>query len=195
MARKTKESNEPKAPADVASIYEEHRLALKGFISKRVDSKEEAEDILQNVFYGLAKIDLIKNPIEHVASWLYRVASNQIIDRRRKRKEERMPTLRGAPDDDDDIIGDLTDIIASADSDPESDYLRMLVWEELNLALSELPAEQRSVFELTELRGFSFKEISETLDITVNTLISRKRYAVLHLRERMKELYDDLISA
>lgn len=179
------------ASADVGSIYESHRAELQGFISRRVDSREEAEDILQNVFYNLSRIDLIENPIEHISAWLYSVARNQIIDRRRKRKEEPMPAMRSDPDDD--FSTDLSTLIAATDSDPEKDYLRQLVWEELTLALGELPPEQRSVFELTELQGISYREISESTAIPLNTLLSRKRYAVLYLRERLAGLYDALV--
>ena len=191
MALKS-EKRKPAAPADVGSIYESHRSELKGFISRRVDSAEEAEDILQNVFYNLARIDLIENPIEHITAWLYSVARNQIIDRRRKHREEPMPVLRGEPDDDD-FSADLTTIIAATDADPEKDYLHQLVWEELELALDELPPEQRSVFDLTEMQDISYKEISESTGIPVNTLLSRKRYAVLHLRARLAQLYSDLV--
>ena len=194
MARKREKNNAKfgtPAPADVSSIYESHRSELKGFISKRVDSKEEAEDILQNVFYSLSRIDLIENPIEHITAWLYSVARNQIIDRSRKHREEPMPVLHG--DDDDDFSADLSTIIAATDSDPEKDYLRQVMWDELAVALDELPSEQRTVFELTELQGVSFREISESTGIPVNTLLSRKRYAVLHLRERLAEIYENLV--
>lgn len=191
MARKSDKTNLT-APTDVGAIYESHRSELKWFISKRVSTAEEAEDILQNVFYNLARIDLIENPIEHISSWLYSVARNQIIDRHRKHKEEPMPVLHSGPDDDD-FSADLTAIIAATDSDPEKDYLRQLVWDELEVALSELPPEQRSVFELTEMEGISYKDISESTGIAVNTLLSRKRYAVLHLRERLAQLYSDIL--
>ena len=192
MARTKGKAVPATVPADVGAIYESHRPALKGFISRRVDSAEEAEDILQNVFYNLARIDLIENPIEHISSWLYSVARNQIIDRRRKHREEPMPTLRSTADDDD-FSPDLTAIIAATDDNPEKDYLRSLVWEELELALAELPPEQRSVFELTELEGISYKEISESTGTPLNTLLSRKRYAVLHLRDRLGQLHEELL--
>lgn len=178
-------------PADIALVYEEHRSELRGFISKRVNTIEEAEDILQNVFYSLVRIDLIENPIEHISSWLYRVARNQIIDRRRKHREEPMPTMR-SDSDDDDLSLDLSMLIAATDGDPESNYIRSLVWEELIAALDELPPEQKSIFELTEMQDFTFREISESTGIPINTLLSRKRYAVLYLRERLRDVYQEI---
>ena len=146
----------------VADIFRKYQAQLKGFISRRVSSKEDSEDILQNVFYQFMKYDQEDSPIEQIAAWLYSVARSQIIDRSRKHREEEMPYLSA-------------------------------VWEELEHALLELPDEQRAVFELTELEGFPFKEISESTGIPVNTLISRKRYAVLFLRKRLYNLYEDIL--
>ncbi len=176
---------------DVGKIYKEHQAELKGFISKRVSFKEDVEDILQNVFYSLSKVDLNENPIEQISAWLYSVARNQIIDRNRKKKEERLPELKN--DADDDFLTDISEILISTNDTPETEYLKSLVWKELETALEELPEEQKVVYELTELEGFSFKEIAESTGIPVNTLISRKRYAVLYLREKLKELYKDIL--
>ncbi|NDW08611.1 sigma-70 family RNA polymerase sigma factor [Dysgonomonas sp. 520] len=177
---------------NVSDIFMKYQSQLKGFINKRVPSKEDAEDILQNVFYQLMKVDLKENPINQMSAWLYSVTRNQIIDFSRKHKEEEMPYLR---DNNGDVsfIKELTDMILDEDSSPEMEYLKSLIWVELDSALGELPVEQREIFELTELQGFSFKEISESTGITVNTLISRKRYAVLHLRERLYDLYNELL--
>lgn len=189
---KTPDKKAPEANTDVSAIYVKHSAELKGFISKRVAFQEDAEDILQNVFYQLAKIDLVENPIEQVSSWLYAVARNQIIDRSRKKREAPMPQRKKERDDVEFWV-DLTDFLENDDDSPETEYLKTLIWEELELALSELPPEQRAVFELTELEGASFKEIAESTGLPVNTLISRKRYAVLHLRERLSGLYRELI--
>lgn len=186
MAKKKKNSS-----TDVGEIYKEYHSELKGFISKRVNFKEEAEDILQNVFFNLAKIDLIENPIERISSWLYSVARNQIIDRSRKKKEERMPQLKNSEENE--FVSDITEILADPANNPEAEYIQSLVWDELEDALSELPEEQRTIIELTELQGFSFKEISESTGIPLNTLISRKRYAILHLRKRMQNTYNEII--
>lgn len=177
---------------DVSGIFKKYRSQLKSYISRRVFSKEDGEDILQNVFYQLSKIDLIEKPIEQMAAWLYSVTNNQIIDRSRKRKEEEMPYITTA-DGEGVFLAEITGLLLDEDTSPEIEYIRSLVWDELEIALSELPEEQRQVFELTELEGFSFKEISEATGMAVNTLISRKRYAVLHLRERLKDLYYELL--
>ena len=145
----------------IADIFRKYQAQLKGFIAKRVSSKEDSEDILQNVFYQFMKSDQEDNPIEQIAAWLYSVARNQIIDRSRKHREEEMPYLSNN--------------------------------EELENALLELPGEQRTVFELTELEGIPFKEIAESTGIPVNTLISRKRYAILFLRKRLYSLYEDIL--
>ena len=183
-----KESLQEKAVID---IYHKYQSPLRGFIAKRVPSREDTEDILQNVFYQLSRIDLVDNAITHISAWLYSVARNQIIDHGRKHKEEEMPYVMN---DDDEVlfIKEITDVLIEADS-PESTFIKTLMWEELESALDELPQEQRDVFELTELEGFSFKELSEITGITVNTLLSRKRYAVLHLRKRLYDLYDALL--
>lgn len=176
----------------VADIFKKYRSQLKRYINKRVFSKEDGEDILQNVFYQLAKIDRIEKPIEQMSAWLYSVANNQIIDRSRKHREVEMPHVT-TEDNDELFLAEITSLLMDNDSSPETEYLRSLVWIELENALSELPIEQREVFELTELEGISFKEISKETGVTVNTLISRKRYAVLHLRERLRDLYDELL--
>lgn len=176
---------------DISDIYAEYQSPLKGFIAKRVPSKEDCEDILQNVFYQLSKIDLEVNPIEQVSGWLYSVARNQIIDRSRKKDN-----LEFSHDENFDsnmsFVQEITETLFDSNS-PETDFMKGLVWEELDIALEELSLEQREVFELTELEGVSFKEISEATGIGINTLLSRKRYAVVHLRKRLYDLYLDLL--
>jgi RNA polymerase sigma factor (sigma-70 family) len=187
--KKTKSLNHS---SEIPAIYQEYRDELKGYISKRIDFKEDVEDILQNVFYNLARIDLIENPIEHISSWLYSVAQNQIIDFYRKKKEERIPVFSNN-DSDDGLVKNMLELLSDPDEDSEIKYMQSLVWTELEVALAHLPAEQRTVFELTELEGFSFKEISESTGVPVNTLLSRKRYAILYLRERLQGMYQDLL--
>lgn len=177
----------------IGEIFKKYKSQLMGFISKRVLSKEDSEDILQNVFLQLSKADLMENPIEQISAWLYSVARNQIIDKSRKQKEAEMPVIKGGEGDDDLLLSDFSDVLLN-DNSPETEYLRAIVWEELDIALNELPLEQREVFEWTELQGLSFKEISETTGIGINTLISRKRYAVLYLREKLRNLYEELLS-
>jgi RNA polymerase sigma factor (sigma-70 family) len=184
-------SNIPKQ--DVGTLVTAYKPRLKAFIHKRVSNKEDAEDILQDVFYQLAKVDTAMNPIEQVAAWLYRVARNMIINKQIKKKEEELPYYQN--DHDDDMMKDISEMLFSNQTSPspETEYLRSLMWVELENALAELPQEQREVFEKTELDGLSFKEISKETGVAVNTLLSRKRYAILHLRERLFELYEEII--
>ena len=176
-------------------LIEEHRPKLKAFIRKRVSNNEDAEDILQDVFYQFVKtVDNSMNPIEQVSAWLYRVARNLIINKGIKKHEEELPVYR-SNDSDDEVWKDFSEILFSDEtsSSPETEYLRSLVWVELENVLSELPPEQREIFELTELDGIPVKEISETAGVSVNTLLSRKHYAIKHLRKRLAGLYNDII--
>jgi RNA polymerase sigma factor (sigma-70 family) len=179
--------------SEISTIYKEYKDELKAYISKRVGFKEDVEDILQNVFYNLSKIDLIENPIEHISSWLYSVTQNQIIDFYRKKKDERIPASFSDNDSEENFVQEMIELLSDPEENPEIKYIQSLLWVELEIALAHLPSEQRIVFELTELEGFSFKEISESTGIPVNTLLSRKRYATLYLRERLKNMYNDII--
>jgi len=134
------------------------------------------------------------NPIEQVSAWLYRVARNLIINRGVKKREEEMPVYR-SNDAGDEVLSEFSEILFNneASSSPETEYLHSLVWIELEDALAKLPPEQREIFELTELDGIPVKEISETTGVAVNTLLSRKHYAVKHLRKRLSGLYNDLV--
>ena len=173
----------------------EHRPKLNAFIRKRVANSEDAEDILQDVFYQFVKaVENSMTPIEQVSAWLYRVARNLIINRNIKKREVEMPVYQ-SDDSEDEIFNDFSEILFNSDPcpTPETEYLRSLVWIELDNALAELPPPQREIFELTELDGIPVKEISQTTGIAVNTLLSRKHYAVLHLRKRMRLLYEDIV--
>jgi RNA polymerase sigma factor (sigma-70 family) len=172
-----------------------YRPQLKSFIRKRVDNREDAEDILQDVFYQLAKtVNVTISPVEEVAAWLYRVARNAIINHGIKKREEAMPVYCQNDESADEILIDFSEVLFNREisPSPETDYLHSLVWEELETALAELPPEQRKIFELTELDGIPVKEISQATGVSVNTLLSRKHYAVLHLRKRMRQLYEDI---
>ena len=187
-----KQQEETPPNMDVSAIFKQYQPQLKGFIAKRVSAREDREDILQDVFYQLLKTDPVATPIQQISAWLYTVARHIIIDRKRKHKEEEMP-LAPAEEGQTLLLKEVSEYLFDSDTSPEKEYMRTLVWEELDKALSELPEEQRVVFELNELQDFSFKEISESTGIPVNTLISRKRYAVLYLREKLCDIYEELL--
>ena len=175
-------------------LIEKHQPELKAFIRKRVPNKEDADDILQDVFFQLIKtIDNAIDPIERVSAWLYRVARNLIINKGIKKHEEELPTYYDEETGSSELKDFSEVLFGNNDTSPESEYLRSLVWTELENALAELPPEQREIFEITELDGIPVKEISETTGVAVNTLLSRKHYAVKYLRKRLSGLYYDLI--
>ena len=174
---------------NITNIIGDYSKRLLGFIRKRVSNEADAEDILQDVFYQLAGNT---QPIEQLTAWLFRVARNRIVDVKRKHKPELLDDLYSS-NSDDDMLG-WTDLLTDLDNTPESTYLRSIFWETLYAALDELPAEQKQVFVLNELEGVPFKDIAEQTGATVNTLLSRKRYAVLHLRERLQVLRDELLN-
>ena len=163
---------------------------LLGFIKKRIRNNEDAEDILQEVFYQFAGN---AEPIEQVTSWLFTVARNKITDRYRRQELPLIDDLQPAAGNEEDSF-DWKDLVASKADSPETIYLRNLFWEELQLALDELPDEQRTVFIEHEMEGISFKEISEASGVSVATLISRKRYAVLFLRGRLQGMKEELMN-
>ncbi|MDR0541562.1 MAG: sigma-70 family RNA polymerase sigma factor [Dysgonamonadaceae bacterium] len=180
---------------NLEKLIAEYQPQLKSFIRKRVGNREDAEDILQDVFYQLIKtVNTAIDPIEQVAAWLYRVARNTIINHGVKKREEEMPVYQ-SDESDKAVLKDFSEVLFDDKSSPspETEYLRSLVWEELETALAELPPEQRKIYEWTELDGIPVKEIAQANDIPVNTLLSRKHYAVLHLRKRMRQLHEDLL--
>ena len=188
--KKTPRMNAPKN--NPAEVFGKYRRQLGAFIARRIPSREEAEDILQDVFMRFVQTDAL-NPVTQVAAWLFRAARNRIIDHSRKRREERMPQMRGQ-DDESGFVSEITALLTDEESSPEMEYLRTLVWEEVEKALGELPAAQRDVFELTEMEGFTFRELAEDTGIPVATLLSRKHYAVKHLRNRLAEVYEALLT-
>lgn len=174
--------------ASIERTVRSQRSRLLDFIRRRVRTEEDAEDILQDVFAQLVVNYSVTEPIEQLTSWLYTVARNRIIDWYRKRRPEPLPASR----DDENMPLNLEDILFDPTENPERVYTRSLLWTQLADALEELPEEQRWVFVQHELEGRSFKEMAEETGDPLNTLLSRKRYAVLHLRERLQELYENI---
>lgn len=164
---------------------------LFSFIKQRVSSTEDAEDILQDVFYQFAGNT---EPIEQVTSWLFTVARNKITDRYRKQQLPLIDDLQTGNSADEEENFDWKDLVPANNDSPETTYLRNLFWEELQVALDELPAEQRETFIQNEMEGIAFKDISAATGVSVATLISRKRYAVLFLRERLQVLKEELLN-
>ncbi|WP_295796584.1 RNA polymerase sigma factor [Mucilaginibacter sp.] len=163
---------------------------LLGFIRRRVKNDADAEDILQDVWYQFSSV-INSEPIEQTSAWLYRVARNKILDKHKKHTEVLMDDMLPDSDDDDDAP-DFKAILMTEANTPETEYLRNLFWEQLLTALDELPVEQREVFMWHELDDIPFSEIAENTGINVQTLVSRKRYAVVHLRKRLKQLYEEI---
>ena len=181
-----------KEKLNIHEVIHNYESRLQGFIRKRVRTIEDADDILQDVYFQLADADRLMKPIDQMAAWLFTVARNKITDLYRKKKTELLPEYN---EDDNDVFGpELSELMFDQGTNPETEYLKSLVWTELDKALEELPEEQRLVFELTEMKGLSFKEISEQTGVSVNTLLSRKRYAVLYLRVSLQQLYDEIIN-
>ena len=177
----------------ISEAIDREQARLRNFIRRRVPDPRDAEDILQDVFYELVEANRLLMPIEHVTGWLFRVARNRIIDLFRKKKPESFSDA-GVEDEDGELLR-LEDLLPSPDAGPDALYARGVLLDELEIALDELPDEQREVFVAHELEGLSFKEIAAETGVNVNTLLSRKRYAVLHLRERLQKIYDEFMKA
>ena len=164
--------------ARLAGVMTREGSRLRNFIRRRVADPRDAEDVLQDVFTELVEANQLLMPIEHVSGWLFRVARNRIIDLFRRKKGESL---------------DLDDLLPSPEAGPDAEFARGALLEELEAAIAELPEEQRDVFVAHEIDGKSFKEMAAETGVSINTLLSRKRYAVLHLRERLQRTYEELI--
>jgi RNA polymerase sigma factor (sigma-70 family) len=175
----------------IAEAMEKDEPRLRNYIRKHVVDLEAAEDILQEVFVELVEAYRLVKPIEQVSGWLFRVAKNRIIDRFRGRRLESLSQAQYGEDDD--AAVSLEDLLPSPDDGPEAVYVRSVLLDEIDEALEEMPPEQRSVFIAHEWEGYSFKELAEETGVSVNTLLSRKRYAVLHLRRRLKSIYEEFV--
>jgi RNA polymerase sigma factor (sigma-70 family) len=173
----------------ISQAMERDEPRLRSFIRKHVADTSDAEDIVQEVFYELLEAYRLMKPVEHVTAWLFRVARNRMIDLFRKKRPDSLNEPVISSDDGDTLI--LEDLLPSAEASPEAAYARNMLLDALEDAIEELPAAQREVFIAHELTGLSFKEISAETGISVNTLLSRKHYAVLYLRQRLHAIYED----
>ena len=181
----------PEQDQRIADVVTREQSRLRNFIRRRVPDPRDAEDILQDVFYELVEANRLLMPIEHVTGWLFRVARNRITDLFRKKKPESFSASAVADEDEDDELLQWDDLLPSPDAGPDALYARSVLLDELQLAVDELPEEQREVFIAHEWEGRSFKEMAAETGVSVNTLLSRKHYAVLHLRGRLQDVYDE----
>src|SRR6266478_4184310 len=177
----------------ISETIDREKTRLRNFIRKRVADQGDAEDILQEVFYELVETYRLMKPIEQVGAWLFRVARNRITDLFRKKRPELLMNEPAATEDGEALT--LEELLPSPDAGPEAAYARTLLLDELEDALEELPEEQREVFLAHEIEGRSFKELAVETGLSVNTLLSRKHYAVIYLRERLRAVYDEFTKA
>jgi RNA polymerase sigma factor (sigma-70 family) len=175
----------------ISQVVDQQRSRLLNFIRRRVPDPRDAEDILQDVFYELVEANRLLMPIDHITGWLFRVARNRIIDLFRKKKPVLFGDLGFADEGLDEDSLHFEDLLPSPDAGPDAVYARGVLLAAFDLAIGELPPEQREVFVAHEIEGLSFKEIAARTGVGMNTLLSRKRYAVLHLRERLQDICDD----
>ena len=177
----------------ISEVLEREQSRLRNFIRRRVADEGDAEDILQDVFYELVETYRLMKPVEQVGAWLYRVARNRIIDRFRKKKPVTFTDASGVSEDGE--LLQLEELLPSPDAGPDAAYARSVLLQELEDAVDELPEEQREVFVGHEVEGYSFKELSARTGVSVNTLLSRKHYAVVYLRQRLRAIYDEFLNA
>ena len=175
----------------ISEVVKRERSRLLNFIRRRVPDPGDAEDVLQEVFYRLVEANRLLMPIEHITGWLFQVARNRITDLFRKKQPENFSDVAVESDNGEDM--QFEDLLPSPDAGPEAEYARKLLLDELKQALAELPKDQREVFVSHEFEGRSFKELAAETGVNVNTLLARKRYAVLHLRERLQRAYNQFL--
>jgi RNA polymerase sigma factor (sigma-70 family) len=176
----------------ISEVLEREQSRLRNFIRRRVADEGDAEDILQDVFYELVEAYRLMKPVEQVGAWLYRVARNRIIDRFRKKKPVTFADASGVSEEGE--LLQLEELLPSPDAGPDAAYARSVLLQELEDAVDELPKEQREVFVGHEVEGYSFKELSARTGVSVNTLLSRKHYAVVYLRQRLRAIYDEFLN-
>jgi len=174
----------------ISNVIAEEGARLRNFIRRRVPNESDVEDLVQEVFYELVEANRLLQPIDYVTGWLFRVARNRITDLFRKKKPENFSDAAVIGDDGEQLR--FEDLLPSPDAGPEALYARKTLLAELEMALAELPVEQREVFVSHEIEGRSFKEMSAESGVSINTLLSRKRYAVLALRRRLQRIHDEL---
>jgi len=179
----------------ISEAFGLERARLRNFIRRRVPDENDVEDILQDAFYELVEAYRMMKPVEQVSAWLFRVVRNRITDLFRKKKPQLVADAPTNATDDDGERLLLEELLPSRDAGPEEVYARNVLLDELDAALEELPEEQREVFIAHEMEGFSFKEISAVSGVSVKTLLSRKHYAVLHLRQRLQAIHDEFLKA
>ncbi len=176
----------------IAETIERERGRLRNFLRKRLPDREDVEDVLQDVFYELVAAYRLMKPIEEASAWLFRVARNRIIDQFRRKRADSLSVAVSSRDlENGGDIDSLEDLLPSADAGPEAAYARSVLLDEIEAALGEIPEEQRFVFVAHEIEGKSFRELASETGVGINTLLSRKHYAVLHLRRRLQKIYDD----
>ena len=175
---------------DLDDIIKQHTPRLRSYVKGRLDNPDDADDIVQDTFYQfLHTINMLNNPVGHVTAWLYKVARNLTINHSKKHREQPMPTH----DREDAFMAELQEImVADTNDNPDMRMLRDMVWDELYKALDELPKEQREAIELTEIKGLSAKDAARQTGVSTNTFLSRKHYAVLHIRKQLGALYEEL---
>ena len=177
----------------ISEAISREQSRLRNFIRKRVADRDDAEDILQEVFYELIEAYRMMKPVEQVTAWLFQVARNRITDLFRRKSREAQDSEPAMRTEDGEALL-LEDLLPSPDAGPEAEYARSVLLEEFDDALDELPQEQREVFIAHELLGYTFKELAAQSGVSVNTLLSRKHYAVLHLRQRLQAIYDEFMN-
>jgi RNA polymerase sigma factor (sigma-70 family) len=171
----------------ISDAVDREQSRLRNFIRTRVPDPGDAEDLLQDVFFELVEAYRLMKPVEHVGAWLFRVARNRITDLFRKKKPVTFTGAAGASE----LEESFEDLLPSPEAGPDAAYARRVLLEELDAAVEELPEDQRAVFVAHEIEGRSFKNLAAETGVGINTLLSRKRYAVLHLRKRLKAIYDE----
>jgi RNA polymerase sigma factor (sigma-70 family) len=175
----------------ITEAVEQQRSRLRNFIRQRVTDPDDVEDILQDAFSELVEAYRLMKPVREAGAWLFQVARNRIIDRFRKKRTEAISDVSVPAEEDDETLT-IEDLLPSSDGGPEAAYWRSVLLEELAQAMAELPEDQRAVFIAQEIQGRSFAELAAESGLSINTLLSRKRYAVLHLRRRLQAIYDEL---